>query len=128
MFVPTDGQRSLLECEFLLPPAKVDRLKKSWAEPFRERILPLIDEEVFRDAYDPGNGRPNTSIRLLVGLQGGEVRLESPLGWGTRVRFTLPAAGAEAGCHRRPPAKPAHDPPAPRLCHPYPNIRAEPPQ
>jgi len=68
MFVPTDGQRSLLECEFLLPPAKVDRLKKSWAEPFRERILPLIDEEVFRDAYDQGNGRPNTSIRLLVGL------------------------------------------------------------
>jgi len=68
MFVPTDGQRSLLECEFLLPPAKVNRLKKSWAEPFRERILPLIDEEVFRDAYDQANGRPNTSIRLLVGL------------------------------------------------------------
>ena len=68
MFVPADGQRSLLECEFLLPPAKVARLKKSWAEPFRERILPLIDEEVLRDAYDQNNGRPNTSIRLLVGL------------------------------------------------------------
>ena len=33
MFVKTDPQRSLLECEFLLPPEKRQRLKKSWAEP-----------------------------------------------------------------------------------------------
>ena len=45
MFVPTDRQKSLLECQFLLPPAKATRLKKSWAAPFRERVLPLIDEE-----------------------------------------------------------------------------------
>ena len=66
MFRKTDPQRSLLECEFLLPPEKKARLEKSWAKPFRDRILPLIDEEVFRDAFCEDNGRPNKSIRLLV--------------------------------------------------------------
>ena len=66
MFVKTDPQRSLLECEFLVPPEKRARLEKSWAEPFRQRVLPLVDEEVFRDAYCENNGRPNKSIRLLV--------------------------------------------------------------
>jgi len=68
MFVKTDPQRSLLECEFLLPPEKRERLEKSWAEPFRQIVLPLIDEEVFRDAFCENNGRPNKSIRLLVCL------------------------------------------------------------
>lgn len=68
MFVKTDSQRSLFECEFLLPPEKVNRLKKSWAEPFRERILPLIDEELFRDAFSEVTGRPNKSINMLVCL------------------------------------------------------------
>ena len=30
MFVKTDPQKLLLECEFLLPPEKWERLKKSW--------------------------------------------------------------------------------------------------
>jgi hypothetical protein len=68
MFRKTAPQRSLLECEFLLPPEKKARLEKSWAKPFRERILPLIDEEVFGDAFCEDNGRPNKSIRLLVCL------------------------------------------------------------
>jgi len=68
MFVPTDRQRSLLECQFLLPPEKVSRLEKSWAAPFRKRVLPLIDEEVFRDAFSSTTGRPNKSIRLLAAL------------------------------------------------------------
>jgi hypothetical protein len=68
MFQPTDPQTSLLECQFLLPAAKVARLRNSWAEIFRQRILPLIDEEVFRDAFHEDNGRPNKSIRLLVAL------------------------------------------------------------
>ena len=54
MFVPTSRQRSLLECRFLLPPEKVSRLEKSWAAPFRRLVLPLIDEEVFRDAFSAG--------------------------------------------------------------------------
>jgi hypothetical protein len=68
MFVPTNKQKSLLECQFLLPKQKASRLRKSWAAPFRERVLPLIDEEAFRDAFSSTTGRPNKSIRLLVGL------------------------------------------------------------
>jgi len=68
MFVPTDRQKSLLECQFLLPKEKASRLRKSWAAPFRERVLPLIDEEAFRDAFSSTTGRPNKSIRQLVSL------------------------------------------------------------
>ena len=66
MFRKTEPQRSLLECEFLLPPEKKARLEKTWAKVFRDRILQLIDEEIFRDAFCEDNGRPNKSIRLLV--------------------------------------------------------------
>jgi hypothetical protein len=68
MFRPTDKQGSLLECQFLLSPEKRQRLEKSWAQVFRTLILPLIDEEMFRDAFHEDNGRPNKSIELLVGL------------------------------------------------------------
>jgi len=66
-FRATDPQRSLLESEFLLPEKKRRLLEKSWATPFREEVLPLIDEEIFRDAFKEG-GRPNVPIRMLVGL------------------------------------------------------------
>jgi hypothetical protein len=66
-FRATDPQRSLLESEFLLPAKKRRLLEKSWATPFREEVLPLIDEELFRDAFKEG-GRPNVPIRMLVGL------------------------------------------------------------
>jgi hypothetical protein len=68
MFRKTDPQTSMFESEYLISPQKAERLAKSWAGPFRTRVLPLIDEEVFRDAFCEDNGRPNTSIRLLVGL------------------------------------------------------------
>ena len=66
-FRATDPQRSLLESEFLLPEKKHRLLEKSWAIPFREVVFPLIDEEIFRDAFKEG-GRPNVPIRMLVGL------------------------------------------------------------
>ena len=66
-FRTTDPQRSLLESEFLLPAKKRKLLEKSWAIPFREVVLPLIDEELFRDAFKV-RGRPNVSIRMLAGL------------------------------------------------------------
>jgi len=68
MFRPTDPQLSLLESRFLVGPKKRERLERSWAEAFRTKILPLIDEEVFRSCFHQDNGRPNKSIRLLVGL------------------------------------------------------------
>lgn len=68
MFRPTSPQLSLLESHFLLSPKKRARLERSWAQAFRTRVLPLIDEEAFRACFSADNGRPNTSIRLLVGL------------------------------------------------------------
>jgi hypothetical protein len=69
MFRATDRQTSLLESQFLLPRAKRERLERSWAQVFRDRVLPSIDEEPFRSAFaEEGVGRPNKSIRLLVGL------------------------------------------------------------
>jgi len=68
MFQPTQPQLSLLEVKFLISSDKRARLQNSWAEEFRTRILPLIDEEPLRDAFDPAMGRPNAPIRLLTGL------------------------------------------------------------
>jgi IS5 family transposase len=68
MFRKTNPQTTMFESQFLVSPEKAARLAKSWAEPFRLRVLPLVDEEAFRDAFCEDNGRPNTSIRLLVGL------------------------------------------------------------
>ena len=68
MFRPTDPQLSLMESSFLVSPKKRERLKRSWAEAFRAHVLPLIDEKVFAGCYSADNGRPNTSVRLLVGL------------------------------------------------------------
>jgi hypothetical protein len=68
MFRRTNPQTSIFESQFLMPPEKAARMAKSWAEPFRTRVLGLIDEEMFRDDFAAANGRPNASIRLLVGL------------------------------------------------------------
>lgn len=68
MFRKTSPQTTLFESQFVVSPEKAARLAKSWAEPFRLRVLPLVDEEAFRSAFCEDNGRPNTSIRLLVGL------------------------------------------------------------
>lgn len=68
MFRPTDPQLSLMESRFLVSPAKRERLENSWAQAFRDRVLPLIDEEAFRSCFHEDNGRPNKSIRLLVGM------------------------------------------------------------
>lgn len=58
----------MFESEYVVPPAKAARLKKSWAEPFRQAVVPAIDEELFREAFSGTTGRPNKSIRVLVSL------------------------------------------------------------
>ena len=68
MFRATDPQESLLQSLFLVPLAKRKRMERSWAQVFHDRILPLIDEELFRAGFCDDNGRPNTSIRLLVAI------------------------------------------------------------
>ena len=68
MYRPTSRQSSLFEAQYVLPASKAERLKNSWAESFRTIVLPAIDEELFRDAFHQGNGRPNKSIQSLVAL------------------------------------------------------------
>ena len=68
MFRPTEPQLSLMESRFLVSPKKRARLERSWAEAFRTHVLPLIDEEAFRSCVSGDNGRPNKSIRMLVGI------------------------------------------------------------
>ncbi len=65
-FRPTDPQRSLLESEFLLPAKKRRLLESSWAVPFREVILPLINEDLFRESFKE-RGRPNVPINSRNG-------------------------------------------------------------
>lgn len=68
MFRPRVPQGSLLEDEWLVPPAKAKRLERTWAEVFRSQALPLIDEGRFAHMYCEDNGRPNRAVQSLLGV------------------------------------------------------------
>ena len=68
MFRKRDAQGNLFESSLLLPAAKAERLRASWAETFRTRALPLIDEEVFAPLYCDDNGRPNRPVETVFGV------------------------------------------------------------
>lgn len=68
MFRKTDPQPSLYLTANLLPPQMLARLELDWPGPFRSTLLPLIDEEMFRPLYHSDNGRPNTPVRLVLGV------------------------------------------------------------
>ena len=44
------------------------RLEGTWAHQYRSHALPLIDEDRFAKYFDPGNGRPNKSVRMVVSV------------------------------------------------------------
>ena len=44
------------------------RLERMWAHQYRSQALTLIDETRFAKYFDPENGRPNKSIRLIVSV------------------------------------------------------------
>ena len=52
----------------MVPAAKARRLQASWAEAFRSRALPLIDEEVFAPLYCDDNGRPKRPVQTVFGV------------------------------------------------------------
>ncbi|MBE0431798.1 MAG: transposase [Dehalococcoidia bacterium] len=68
IFRKRDPQESLFQSNMLVPPAKAQRLQRSWAEVFRNRALPLIDEERFADMYCEDNGRPNRAVQTVLGV------------------------------------------------------------
>ena len=68
MFRKRDPQGTLFASSSLVPKAKARRLRGSWAEIFRARALPLIDEEVFAPLYCDDNGRPNRPVQTVYGV------------------------------------------------------------
>jgi hypothetical protein len=51
-----------------MDPDKRARLEGTWAHQYRSHALPLIDEDRFAKYFDPGNGRPNKSVRMVVSV------------------------------------------------------------
>jgi len=70
MFVPKSPQKTLLDAEFLLPQSKRNRLERTWAEPFRDEILPILVEiePEFAHKYHETKGAPNKSVAVMLGL------------------------------------------------------------
>ena len=68
MFRKRNPQGSLFQPDLLVPPDKAKRLERSWAEVFRNRALPLIDEEPFAPIYCADNGRPNRAVQTVLGV------------------------------------------------------------
>jgi hypothetical protein len=69
MYRASDPQKPLFGPAGLLPPDKRELCEKSWAEPFRQKALPILREveDEFGDLFDPGKGRPNRPVELVLG-------------------------------------------------------------
>jgi len=65
MFRESTAQSSIFEVNNYFPAALPEH---DWCFTFRERVLPLIDEQKFRHLYCEADGRPNASIRTMVSL------------------------------------------------------------
>ena len=65
MFRESTAQSSIFEVNNYFPEALPEH---DWCFTFRERVLPLIDEQKFRHLYCEADGRPNASIRTMVSL------------------------------------------------------------
>ena len=65
MFRESTAQSSVFEVNNYFPEALPDN---DWCFTFRERVLPLIDENKFNHLYCESEGRPNASISTMVSL------------------------------------------------------------
>jgi hypothetical protein len=70
MFRPTPPQRTLfgVEHHMWMDETKLKRLERSWAHQFRNHALPLIAEKPFAKYFCDDNGRPNASVRMVIGV------------------------------------------------------------
>lgn len=63
MFAKTSPQSSIFEVDCLFP----DVLPKDdWCFTFKNKVLPLIDEEKFKHLYSSSTGRPCASIKTMI--------------------------------------------------------------
>jgi len=65
MFRPTSRQSSMFEVENTIPGALPDT---DWCFTYKEKVLPLIDEEEFRHFYHESKGHPNAPIKASVSI------------------------------------------------------------
>jgi hypothetical protein len=68
MFRASASDRSPSLGELALSPFQRRRLTGSWVLPFRDHILPLINEHSFSCFYHPTHGAPNRSVRVVLGI------------------------------------------------------------
>jgi hypothetical protein len=68
MFRKTSPQRPLFGVGHRLDDTKRARMEGSWAHAYQRKALGLIDEDRFAKYFDPENGRPNKSVRLVVSV------------------------------------------------------------
>ena len=67
-FRTTSSQNSLFASANLLSKDKQEKLDRDWPGLFAAHILPLIDESKFAHFYHEKDGRPNKSVRMMVGV------------------------------------------------------------
>ena len=65
MFRESTAQSSMFEVNNYFPDALPEH---DWCYTYRERVLPLIDENKFKHLYSESDGRPNASIRTMVSM------------------------------------------------------------
>ena len=73
MFKKSDSYQQLdifsSPTEYFKGPKKKNYLKNdSWHNQFRNHVVMRVDESIFSVLYTEGNGAPNASIRVLVGM------------------------------------------------------------
>ena len=109
MYKKTDPQQSLFGVETQLPQSLRSRLKGSWAELFRERVLPILFEckDDFSQLYGK-TGRPNFSVARMLGLcflqelySFSDQQALDAFGFDIRWQYALDVADQEAYLSRR---------------------------
>ncbi len=65
MFRESTAQSSMFEVNNYFPDALPEH---DWCYTYRDRVLPLIDENKFKHLYSESDGRPNASIRTMVSM------------------------------------------------------------
>ena len=63
MFRRTSPQSSIFEVDSLIPWALPE---DDWSVVYKDKVLPLIDEELFRPLYTESGGRPNAPIKAMI--------------------------------------------------------------
>ncbi len=109
MFRKTNPQRKLFNVESSIPQGLRSRLEGSWAEPFRNDVLPILmrSEEDFAGLYGI-TGQPNFSVGRMLGLcllqelnKLTDQEALDAFGFDIRWQYALDVVGADAYLSRR---------------------------